>query len=488
MELRNKQRLIRNEIATKVTYMTYLCMLLQIIVGGIGLGWNEANIIQGVVLVLGMIFCFFSYNTLKDKEIFMKLLLILHALVYVVILVVSGSPYIYIYYVPTALLSMLFMNKRYILGGNLCVVAINLIHIAVLLSKETSIALYQSIFVRVIAIAMIMYVSIKITSILKLFNEQEIDLIEEKALHQKQITDKNISLATKINDNFEASRKQLEELSNNIHINSTSIEEIAESCDSTAQAIQKQSEMTYSIKENVENVSNKIGDVLDASEKSNEMIGHGIDLVRELKNKTDVVKENSDRTDESVGNLVRQISKVEDIITSILNISSQTNLLALNASIEAARAGEHGKGFAVVAEEIRKLSDETQKATNQITDIITVLLDDAKIATQNMNESISAIEVQKALMDTAEEKFVGIGDEVTKLHDIIANIKNEIKKTENATEQIASEVEELSATTEEVAAASQNGIRYSENANIALEKVKIILMNINEISKEFVQG
>ena len=47
-------------------------------------------------------------------------------------------------------------------------------------------------------------------------------------------------------------------------------------------------------------------------------------------------------------------------------IAKQTNLLTLNATIEAARAGDASKGFAVVAAEVKQLSDETRKATEQI--------------------------------------------------------------------------------------------------------------------------
>ena len=64
--------------------------------------------------------------------------------------------------------------------------------------------------------------------------------------------------------------------------------------------------------------------------------------------------------------LEEDIQDVANVADQVQAIAKQTNLLALNATIEAARAGDAGKGFAVVATEVKSLSDETRKATDQI--------------------------------------------------------------------------------------------------------------------------
>jgi hypothetical protein len=68
--------------------------------------------------------------------------------------------------------------------------------------------------------------------------------------------------------------------------------------------------------------------------------------------------------------LLEELAQVGHVAAEIDKIAKQTNLLALNATIEAARAGDAGKGFAVVAGEVKALSNQTAKATAEVSEVV----------------------------------------------------------------------------------------------------------------------
>lgn len=80
------------------------------------------------------------------------------------------------------------------------------------------------------------------------------------------------------------------------------------------------------------------------------------------------IEENHNAIQKAIINL-QSLSKIDEMATQILEITSQTNLLALNASIEAARAGEAGRGFTVVAGEIGNLASSSSLTATEIQSI-----------------------------------------------------------------------------------------------------------------------
>ncbi len=96
--------------------------------------------------------------------------------------------------------------------------------------------------------------------------------------------------------------------------------------------------------------------------------------------------------------------RIEEMAGTIAAISAQTNLLALNATIEAARAGEAGRGFAVVAAEVKTLSAQTARATDEIRARVAGLREEMAAMQAAVTRSRNAVEAGSGAMMRANAR------------------------------------------------------------------------------------
>ncbi|MEH3023482.1 MAG: methyl-accepting chemotaxis protein [Pseudomonas oryzihabitans] len=112
--------------------------------------------------------------------------------------------------------------------------------------------------------------------------------------------------------------------------------------------------------------------------------------------------------------LSEKSSHINKVLTTITKVADQTNLLSLNAAIEAEKAGEAGRGFSVVATEIRRLSDQTTAATDDIEQML-----------KDMNSAVSASVMG---MDKFSEEIRRGVQEVASVSDQLAEVIEDVQK------------------------------------------------------------
>lgn len=247
--------------------------------------------------------------------------------------------------------------------------------------------------------------------------------------------------------------------------NMSNIEEIDVSVDALVGMSQELNSNIMQIEENAINSHSMLTNNKDVIENIGKYLLELNDDIKHLSKGNNTFEESSKRISNFVGN--------------IKGISNQTNLLALNASIEAARAGEAGKGFSVVAQEIRKLSEETEKAVLQIENIVKEIIEGVEQANGSMGKCLSKIDNAQVVVKESFGLVSDIDGILNNIERAIGNLKNFSTQQLNSSNNIGEAVRTIALSVEKT-----YGIMVESMKMIELQegKNKHILEFCNKLS------
>jgi methyl-accepting chemotaxis protein len=143
------------------------------------------------------------------------------------------------------------------------------------------------------------------------------------------------------------------------------------------------------------------GDAAEASERATRIATEHRDTIGMAIERLVNAKRFISESTTQIGGLSKSTQRITDFIAVIKELADQTNLLALNAAIEAARAGEQGQGFAVVANEVRKLAEQSARASEDAGEIVTGFEDQMRQVASQVNRGQTMMSDVESLSESA---------------------------------------------------------------------------------------
>lgn len=266
--------------------------------------------------------------------------------------------------------------------------------------------------------------------------------------------------------------------------------EVSSAMDTISQGVGAQSESINSTLSTFENLSSRLDSIIMEIEKLFGIINGIKDSSAEENRAFSSLlssSEENNKISSSIQNSINELSgraeNIEKIIETVNSISNQTNLLALNAAIEAARAGEHGMGFGVVADEIRKLAEQSEGATKEISHIIGEVKDNINLMAGLIQSNTSAVKNQSDTVKSTHKLFDNILSLSSRAHDSVSSLSGHIAAIKNGKNAMLESMESISSISVETAASTEEVCASAEQQSEEAMNIEGIVSSLKESSE-----
>ncbi len=446
-------------------------------------GFNIGTLLRCALYISNIIVCAIMFK-LKSHEKFCMVFFAIAFLFTYAIMIFNNGAIVMVLVFPALIGFMIYLNSAVVVLGIASVMILCIIKTVTIYSSG-NMELFGYATLILVGFFVCIYGSIRSILLLIEFGNEDRSVIEEEAENRKKVAVTVSDIVHRLDTDFRSMLEDLITVNDAMGSADAAMNDISDSTENTASAVNTQANSTNHIHENLELTNTLASEARTITENLSHVIEDGKQLADDLQMQSDLVDKNISNISNTVNELVANVQRVHGITDSILNISSQTNLLALNASIEAARAGDAGRGFAVVADEIRSLAEETKISTEKITAIINELTEVTTKTQAGIIESSNSINEQRQKVNLVNQSFTEVETGMEQLQGSVEVITANIESVLTANTQIVDSICLLSAASDEVSASAstcqetittafENLGRFSDNVNGTFEQLQIL--------------
>ena len=465
------------------TFFLTMGLMAQLMSSGLPPAKSVPQIVLNLLVFIGGVVVFIKF---KKTVIYTRYVGIAFAAVYFFILVTAFSSVTYAYMMPIFFILVLSFDKLVLRISSAIFFVANIIRIILTVTQNNigDNTVIESVMVEaIITILVVVVINIGAKLLEQFFTDsmQEILTVSE---HNEALVKKIVEAAKVVEGETVRMTKQMTNIVDSTKAVNASMETMSQSIEETTDVVIQQNVKSQEIVEIISNTNNKTSAIAEATKDADSALTIGKEAMDRLHQHVESSIHANDEMKESVAQLQSKTNQVKTITDVILGISSQTNLLALNASIEAARAGEAGKGFAVVADEIRNLAEQTRTETENITNIIQALSNEALVMTEKAEHTVKIANDESHYALEAETQFSHISEKISELAEHVTEVESLMQTLVTANASIADGINSLSASCEELNASTQDVCETSNQNVISVDKFAISLDHIHSIISE----
>ena len=315
-------------------------------------------------------------------------------------------------------------------------------------------------------------------------NNANIQKAEWEKGQSEELLKTTLSVAAVITENIENVVVETENLKEAIGQTRYAMSDLSSGANDASAAMEEQAASTERIGAHIRRVELSAGKIISESQEAQGYLEQGDRVMKNLMEQVKASETSGKLVTEKVTGLKEYADRMQEIMGLISNVAEQTGLLALNASIEAARAGEAGRGFGVVASEISGLSEQTNAATEDITELIRNIVTSIDEAADAMGLLLESSEEQNKHVGTTAERFEQIYKSTKGIIDQAVNLKQAIDEVMEENHQIEEKIEHVSSITQEVTARSEETLEACNMNLESIEEVAVIMENLKEEARK----